>query len=412
MRPVDFEKERVESSIPAVFERCVVVDSSRPAVVSNGSILSYGELNTHANRLAHMLLQRGTRPGQVVAILADQGPPLVAAQLGILKAGAAFVPLDPSYPAQRNGYMLKDAGAAVLVSQDRHYASATSLAGASAEVLDLDALDTTVAVTDPGLAIDPGTLAYVLYTSGSTGRPKGVMQPHRSVLHNAERHRVYFGLTAADRQSLVYPCSVYGGTRDIYNALLTGASLHHYPLTTLGYAGLADWLREQRVSVFCSVVTVFRHFVRTLDGPDTLPDIRLVKLGGEAPASADLARFRAHFSRRCTLFCGLGSTEVGMARRFPVDHGTRLDGPGVPLGYPVDGVEVLLLDPERRPVPPQTIGEIAIRSRYITTGYLGRDDLNATVFGPVGEDGSRLFYTGDLGVLDEQGRLVHKGRLD
>lgn len=381
-------------------------------MVSAHDTLTYRELDTASNRVAHTLIAHGVVPGTIVAVLADQGLALITAQLGVLKAGAAFVPLDPRYPAQRNAYMLGDTRAPAIVTHAAHRALAESLAGPDVAVLDMQDPGSAQPTTDPGLAITPDMLAYVLYTSGSTGRPKGVMQPHRSVLHNARRHRNYFKLTPNDRQSLLYPCSVYGGTRDIYNALLSGASLHHYPLPELGHAGLADWLRDQRVTIYCSVVTVFRHFARTLDGPNTLPDIRLIKLGGEAPFASDIALFREHFARGCTLFCGLGSTEAGMARRFPIDHDTPLDGHGVPLGYAVDGVEVLLLDPHRKPVATGTVGEIAIRSRYITTGYFGRDDLNAERFITCPGSDERVFLTGDLGVMDEQGLLVHKGRND
>ncbi|XAM01308.1 alpha/beta fold hydrolase [Phycisphaeraceae bacterium D3-23] len=412
LQPIAFKTERAESSVPAAFESNTAADPTHLAVVSGNVKLSYGQLNAAANRVAHALLAQGTLPGEVVAVLADQGPPLITAQLGILKAGAAFVPLDPTYPQERNAYMLGDTRAAALITHTQHRALAHTLAADDTAALEMEALNPTLPATNPGLTIPADALAYVLYTSGSTGRPKGVMQPHRSVLHNAERHRAYFNLTPDDRQSLVYPCSVYGGTRDIYNALLSGASLHHYPLRDLGHAGLADWLREERVTIFCSVVTVFRHFARGLVGGNPLPDIRLVKLGGEAPFATDIALFRQHFDKHCTLFCGLGSTEAGMARQFPVQRDTPFDGPGVPLGYEVDGVEVLLLDEHRKPVPAGDVGEIALRSRYITTGYFGRDDLNAEKFLPTDDPDTRLFLTGDLGVMHADGLLIHKGRND
>ncbi|MFI4862275.1 MAG: amino acid adenylation domain-containing protein [Phycisphaerales bacterium JB063] len=410
--PIAFQLERAETSVPALFASAVDAGPDRLAIHSGGAGLTYRQLNADANRVAHALLARGTQPGDRVAILADQGPPLITAQLGVLKAGASFVPLDPTYPEQRNAYMLADAQAAALLTHTAHRPLAHTLSHDGPDPIETDTLDPALPTHNPDLGVDPGALAYVLYTSGSTGRPKGVMQPHRAVLHNAERHRTYFGITPDDRQSLLYPCSVYGGTRDIFNALLCGASLHHYPLRQLGHAGLAQWLREQRVTIYCSVVTVFRHFARGLQGPAPLPDVRLVKLGGEAPFASDIALFRQHFRQDCTLFCGLGSTEAGMARRFPIHRDTAIQGPGVPLGYAVEGVEVLLLDEQRRPVPTGAVGEIALRSRYLTLGYFGRDDLNAKKFLPTGDPDTRLLLTGDLGVMDDNGLLIHKGRND
>ncbi len=158
---------------------------------------------------------------------------------------------------------------------------------------------------------------------------------------------------------------------------------------------------------------MFRYFARELEGSDLFPHLKIVKLGGEAPYRSDVELFREHFCAHTVLSCGLGSTETGMSRRFPVMRDTPLEGSGVPLGYAVPGMDVLLLDEQRQPVGPGTLGEIAIRSRYIMQGYRGRDDLNARVLLPdPDDDQSRIFLTGDLGMMDAEGCLVHKGRKD
>lgn len=212
----------------------------------------------------------------------------------------------------------------------------------------------------------------------------------------------------------MYPCSVYGGIRDIFNALLNGAALYHYPVKDTGTMGLADWLVQHRITIYCSVATVFRHFARELSGANLFPDLRFVKLGGEAPYRADIELFRKHFNRDCSMLCGLGSTETGITRRYVIRPDTPIeDGESVPLGYPVDGMDIRLLDEDGSPVADGEVGEIAIRSRYVMRGYHGRDDLNAQVLRDVpDEPGVRVFFTGDLGQFDGQGRLIHRGRKD
>ncbi len=417
-----------EATLDRRFEAIVAAHPDRLAVDDDGRRLTYAQLNARANRLAHALLavvpqarQPLTDPTATprVGLFVDQGLDLATAVLASVKAGCAYVPLDPTYPDEKNRHMLADAGPAAILT----YASAADRADTLtpwplAKVL-IDAIPDDADAANPGLDIEPHRLAYVLYTSGSTGRPKGVMQTHRSVLHNAAVHTQDFRITPDDRQTLLYPCSVYGGVRDTWNALLNGASLHHYPVREAGYDGLQAWLSDHRISLYCSVASVFRHFARRIDESgqpaDTqrYADLRIIKLGGEAPLPADLQLYRRHFPDTCELSCGLGSTETGMSCRFPIHKDTILEGSTIPLGRPVHGMEVLLLDERRNPVAEGEIGEMAIRSRYITEGYLGRDDLNATVF-TRDESDPRLvtFHTGDLARRNAAGDYVHRGRKD
>jgi amino acid adenylation domain-containing protein len=410
MHEMAIDLNEAQTTISACFEEQAKRFADRTAIHSGDRVTTYGQLNASANRLAHGILEQLGEQKTTVALLLEQGVPLITGIFGALKAGKSFVPLDPSYPASRIQLMLDDAPTAI-VTNNTNAAHAAKLA-AGRPVINLDECAGRDDI-NPAVAIEPTDLAYLLYTSGSTGKPKGVMQDHRSVVHNMLRHRVAFKITEDDRQTQLYPCSVYGGTRDIFNALLNGAAIYHYPLRDLGHAGLADWLSEHRITIYCSVATVFRHFARELIGENLLPDLRIIKLGGEAPRLEDIELYRQRFCAHTEVSCGLGSTETGITRRFPVHRQTQWEGVGVPLGYEVPGVEILILDEDREPVPVGEIGELVIRSRYITRGYFGRDDLNQKVLLQDEQDPEvRLFFTGDLGVVDAQGCLVHKGRKD
>ena len=402
----------IDATLTQAFAASVALGGNRLALQTDTATLTYGELDAYSDRIADALVRAGIGSGSNVALMLEQGAAFISGALGVLKAGAAFVPLDPTYPIDRNRFMADDSRAACVLTHNASRHLATAIAD-DRFILNIDRLDDSPRPEPLAAIIQPDDLAYVLYTSGSTGKPKGVMQPHRSVTHNAHRHLVHFGLRRDDRQSLLYPCSVYGGIRDIFNALLCGAALYHYPVREAGYAELGKWIAEHAITVYCSVASVFRRFARTLEGTAMFEHLRIVKLGGEAPYATDVELFRNHFCSRTVFFCGLGSTETGMSRRYPMRAEDTLDTHAIPLGYGIDGLDVVLVDEERMPVAPGETGEIAIRSRYITTGYIGRDDLTANALTThATEPGVRTFYTGDLGRFDDEGRLWHRGRKD
>jgi len=401
-----------ETTIAALFERQAASHGSRLAISSGTLRLSYEELEARANRLAHAILARPGDPDGCIALLVDQGVAFTTALLAALKAGRAFVPLDPSYPEARLADVLADSGATRIVTQDRHAERAREVAGPAVEILSMDRDGAGRGDARPERRDDPTQVACILYTSGSTGKPKGVVHDHRTLVHNMLRHRVAWGITPDDRQTQLYPCGVYGGIRDLLNALLNGAGLYHFPLREEGYLGLARWIDQQGITIYCSVATVFRHFAHELGGSERFPQLRWVKLGGEAPHRKDVELFQARFSRNTRMMCGLGSTETGMSRFLLVDHDTRLEGTTVPLGYPVDGVDIELLGEDGAPVAPGETGEIVVGSRYVMRGYHGREDLDRALQADSQDPELRRFRTGDLGQIAEDGLLVHRGRKD
>jgi len=407
-----------EQSIGRCFELHALAQPGRLAISNDGGELTYADLNALADSRAQVLRQLGVQVGEPVAILQEQGAGFVAAMLGVLKAGGCFVPLDPNNPSGRNLQMLQDSGARILVTSAEHLGMAETLAAGGCEVVDVDRIAPVVdrqsaRAADPCVEVSPDSLACILYTSGSTGRPKGVVHDHRTLVHNALRHHEAFRITPNDRQTLLYTCSVYGGIRDILNALLSGASLHVFNVRKIGVEPLAEWLVRSRITLYCSVATVFRQLAATLTSREQFPDLRLVKLGGEASHRTDIELFRTHFPATCLLHCGLGATETGVVRHFFIDRHTGLDSDAVPLGYPIVDMDVLLLNEQGTPVVPGEVGEIVVRSRFISRGYWRQTELNERVFGVDPADPRlRIFRTGDLGVFRADGCLEHRGRKD
>jgi len=226
------------------------------------------------------------------------------------------------------------------------------------------------------------------------------------------RHANEFRIVPTDRFSLLYPCGVYGGIRDVFNALLNGACLCRYPLELEGLAPLGQWLADRRITIYCSVATLFRQLVRTLDDR-RLPDLRLIKLGGEVVFRDDFEAFKRQFEPGTLLSCGLAATEVGAVRQFFLDHRTRIEQARVPCGFPVEGVDVRIVNETGDEVAPGERGEIVVVGDYLSPGYWRRPELTARAFATDDSgDGKRTYRTGDLGFIRDDGQLVHAGRKD
>ncbi|MGH7411794.1 MAG: amino acid adenylation domain-containing protein, partial [Candidatus Methylomirabilis sp.] len=345
--------------------------------------------------------------------LLDHDAPLIGAILGTLKAGHFYVPLDASYPRERQRYILEDSQARLILTDNKNLNLATPLGGNGVAVLNIDELDTNIASENLPLSISPDSVAYILYTSGSTGRPKGVFQAHRNVLHNMLKYTNSVHLCPADRLSLLASAGFSASVTDILGALLNGASIFPFNLKEQSLEELADWLVREEITVYHSIPSIFRHLGQILTKEKGFPKLRLIKLGGEAVYRKDVELYRRCFADQCILYVGLGATEMGIIRLFLLDKRTEFPGDTVPIGYGTADTEVLLLDENGEEVRGGEVGEIAIRSEYLFPGYWRNLDLTRQVLYPDPRGGTRRVYrSGDLGRLLPGGCLVHMGRKD
>lgn len=415
-----FSLAATEQSIGARFAAQVVRDPTQPAVTSAGASYTYGELNAFANRIAHAILARReqTAAPDAVAILLNNDAPMLAAMLGVLKSGAPYVPFDPAFPQERLAYYWADAGATLLLTDGDHYVDAVALAGDPAQVIDIGALPADLSTTNPPVTVSPDAVAYIYYTSGSTGTPKSVYNSHRNLLHHIRRNTNIFCVAPADRFICLKSFSFAGALKDIYGALLNGASIHLYPLKQQGITRLADWLIEHEITIYNSVATVFRQLADTLTNRTdrTFPHLRIIYFGGERIKLSDLTAFQQHFGAHSLLVLGLGSTETGPVTAFYLDGQAQVESDTVPLGHAAEETEILILDEAGAPLPPAEGGEIAIQSAYLALGYWHNEELTCEKFVPVtaanGHRETRRYRTGDIGYLDENGCLYHLGRRD
>ena len=406
-----FPKEEIEGSVPARFGRIVREHGGRLAIRTEAGSLTYRELDEAANRSARELLSRSGSGAEPVVLFLPSGASLLAAMLGALKAGKFYIPLDPALDDGRNTALLRGAGARLLLCDRSSAERAGRLVPAGTAILPVEEIDPRPA-DDPGVAVSPDDVAYVLFTSGSTGEPKGVMQSHRNVLHNILKLTNGLHIQPSDRLTLLSSCSFGASVSDLYGALLNGAAVLPFDVRARGFRPLVDWLRKEELTLFHSVPSVFRQLAAALDGSERFSALRALKLGGEPVLASDFELYRRHFPRSCLFHVGLGATEMNVIRQWFADHDTVLPGPVAPLGYEVDGTEVVLLDDDGRPAEGDT-GEIAVVARTLPIGYWKRPDLTATAFRPVpGRNGIRLYRMGDLGRLLPDGCLLYLGRKD
>ncbi|NEB75230.1 amino acid adenylation domain-containing protein [Streptomyces sp. SID14478] len=389
-----------------LFEERAAADPDAPACHFEGSTVSYGELNARADRLARRLA--GAQG--IVGVLLPRGPELPAALLGTLKAGAAYLPIDPGYPADRIAWMLDDAGCRTVVSV-REVAGLLP-AGVTPVLLDADDTDDIEAAEatedsghGPAPVIDPASAAYVIYTSGSTGRPKGVVVEHRQVVEFVLAIVETFRLVPGDRvlqfANPAFDVSVF----DFFSALTSGAALVQAPVEVLHDM---DRLAELMRSTGVTVTDLPPSILAELDA-DAFPDLRGLFVGLE-PYPGDLVN-RWNIPGR-EFHNAYGPTEATVAC---IDHLVPdvLDGPP-PIGLPLAGYRAYVVDEQGDLAPAGVPGELCIGGTGVARGYLGRPGLTAEKFlpDPFGPPGSRVYRTGDLAIRRHDGVLTFHGRLD
>uniref|UniRef100_UPI00068E79D9 non-ribosomal peptide synthetase n=1 Tax=Streptomyces sp. NRRL F-5630 TaxID=1463864 RepID=UPI00068E79D9 len=400
-------------TLPELFERRAAASPDTVALSAGTERIAYQELNVRANRLAHRLIGLGVGPEDTVAVALPRSADLVAVALAVSKAGAAFLPVDPSYPAERIAYMLGNASPALTVTAAAH---AEGPVAGHGPVLVLDAGPSGEAGTgvpggsdhDPSDAdrvrpLLPEHPAYVIYTSGSTGAPKGVVVAHTGLAGLTADMAARFGIDASDRVLQFASPSFDASVMELLMALPNGAALVVPPEgTVLAGDTLAAFLAEQDVSLALIPPTVLAG-VR----PEAVPGLRTLLVGGEACPAELVARWRQ--GRR--VFNAYGPTEATICATTSGDL-TTAGTP--PIGTPVAGTRAYVLDEALRPVPQGVVGELYLTGPGLARGYLGRSALTSARFvaAPFGEPGARMYRTGDLVRVDPAGDLVYEGRAD
>jgi len=412
--PVALVEQPVWSALQAPFDQF----ADRVAIQDRNETLTFSDLKARIEGIAALIHTVDLGKKRAIGLLLTQGAPFVAALLATLKTGHYYVPLNPANPVESNRQFLHDAEARLLLADANHAAVATKTGEAICQVVDIDWSDQ---LSVNGLLANAptcetpaaGDLAGLFYTSGTTGQPKGVMQTQRNFLHGTHCFIRAMKIGPDDRLLLGYHGSTCAAVKNIFAGLLTGATLCPWNIAQDGSVAMADWLIQQRISVFYIFRSAFSQCMSVLPSDVRFPHVRAVMLSSEPVYDKDVAIWHQRFPAADLFINHLGSTEVGTYRRFTIDRATTISRGILPLGYPVEDKEVLLWNEEGEEVRPGDIGEIVVKSRYLALGYWKRPDLNASLFSaPQGPIEDRLFRTGDMGFMDSDGCLHSSGRKD
>ncbi|MEU3026955.1 amino acid adenylation domain-containing protein [Streptomyces incarnatus] len=400
----DTAREVPTGTFPELYAAQVTARPDAVAVIDEHGSLTYRELDERANRIAHHLIERGAGRDQLVGLCVERSGEMAAALLGIMKAGAAYLPLDPSYPADRLAHMLQDSGARLVVSQqklrDRLPETGATLVDLTADRAALDAHPATA----PDVALAPEDLAYAIYTSGSTGRPKGVLVSHSGIGNLAAVQVQAFDVTPGSRVLQFASASFDAAFWEVCMGLLTGATLVMGSKETLAPGEpLASYAAAHGITH----ATLTPATVAVLPEGHGLPDDATLVVAGEA-STADLV---ARWSRGRRMINAYGPTETTVCATMSAP----LSGATVPpIGTPIANFRVYVLDDALRPVPAGVRGELYIAGVGLARGYHGRPGLTAERFvaNPFGEPGERMYRSGDVARWNTDGNLEYLGRAD
>ena len=401
---VDFNRSAVAfprgATLHALVETQAAQRADALAVVQGTQALTYAQLNQRANRLAHHLLSLGVRPDDRIAVCVRRSPQMLVALLAILKSGAGYVPIDPTYPAERIAYLLEDSAPLAVLAE----ASTRDLLGA-APVIDLDGCDWAhLPDTNPQVpTLTPAHLAYVIYTSGSTGQPKGVMVEHATLENLVHWHNGAFDLHAGSHTASVAGFGFDAMAWEVWPALCVGATLHLPPqaVSNEHLDELLAWWRAQPLQVSFLPTPVAEYaFSRNLGHPT----LRTLLIGGDKlrqfPREQTFSVINNYGPTEATVVATSGAVEAGQ-----VLH----------IGRPMANAKIYLLDDQQRPVPAGVAGEVYVGGAGVARGYLHRPELNAERFldDPFSDaPQARMYRTGDLARWLSDGDIEYLGRND
>ncbi|HET9899274.1 MAG TPA: amino acid adenylation domain-containing protein [Streptosporangiaceae bacterium] len=413
-----------DESLPAAFWAQADRTPGAVAVSCGGESLTYAELDARAEWLARRLRSAGAGPGTLVGVCLGRGIDLVAALLGVLAAGAGYVPLDPDLPAERLAYMIQDAGVRLVVGK-----AGLTLPADGIEIVPPDGEPDAAARPEsdnsqfrtqqalPG----PHDVAYVLYTSGSTGRPKGVAVTHENVVRLLRSCQADFRFGSHDVWALFHSYAFDLSVWEMWGALLYGGRIAVVPYaTSRSPHDLMDLLIAEQVTVLTQTPSAFRGLTRVIAEAEPLAGdlaLRAVVFGGEALDPADLKPWYTRLGDRCPEMVNMyGITETTVHVTYRPIRPAEADCPGrSPIGRPLRDLRMYLLDQHLNPVPAGVPGELYVSGPGLARGYLGRPDLTASRFGPdpyADVPGARMYRSGDLARLTSDGEVEFLGRLD
>ncbi len=398
------------------FEETAAKSPEAPALTCGGVMLTYAQLNSQANQIAHRLIAEGVKPESLVALCMDRDALLIVSLLGILKAGAAYVPLDLSYPAERLAHIIEDSGASILLTQTKLLAQLPAHLGRTLCVDDASEGIADQPTANPATSVGLDHVAYVIYTSGSTGKPKGCMVTHRNVARLMKGTEAWYGFGREDVWTLFHSAAFDFSVWEIWGALLYGGRLVVVPfLISRSPVEFYELLSQEKVTVLNQTPSAFRQLMVVEESLSLPLSLRYVIFGGEALEMASLKPWFAHHGDaqpQLINMYGITETTVHVTYRPLTQSDTKA---GSVIGVPIPDLQLYVLNEHLEPQPLGVPGEMYVGGEGLARGYLNRPELTAARFIPdpfSSHADARLYRTGDLARMLAGRDLEYLGRAD
>lgn len=405
--------EYANITIHGRFEQMAGAHPNNIAVHHPERNLSYAELNKLSNQLAHKITEILGEGSSNVAFFMENCHYQVIAILAILKAGKAYLPLDTSFPADRNKKMLEDAGCELLITRESHAETCTEIIN-NRTIIYADDDFSNYPDTNPEINNDPGSLAILLYTSGSTGEPKGVMQSHRNMVQFIlERLNPLAPVTPEDKIAYYLSVGFSAHALPLLMGLLHGAQLVVFNIKKDKLKGFQDYIFDHGITYVMMIPSFLRHLTATVEKRKVLKSIKTLVLGGETLYRSDVEKARKILSPATTIINIYASTETYVARAFRMDYNTPIKGNIVPIGYAVEGMEIHITKEDGTDAELKQAGKIHIRSKFFTQGYWNNPELTSKdITRDENDPETFIFHTSDRGYFIDESCIVHAGRDD
>ncbi len=400
--------ESIEMSTVERFDSIAASFAEKTAIRFGNNELTYSELQTKSNILAQHISAIQTEQRQIAFFLSF-GIDQFVALFGILKARCAYVPIDTSWPAHRIEHSINDSHAKVVITDNANLGQVKALC-TNRLIINIDEIDFAKNTAQPESYPTADDIQHILYTSGSTGEPKGVYTNHRNQLHFVKRFSEFIDLGPDDTFAYYFSIGFSAHAMPSLGTLLTGGTLVMYDLKKNGFQGLAEFFNREKVTVCLMIPSVLRHFRATLDQDSKLNKLRILLVGGETLYFNDIKQILPFLKRKAEIINIYASTEMYLSFAYRIKNDTVLNQNIIPIGHPVEGIQLEIHNEDGQECEPDQVGEMIIYSPYSALGYWNNPEMTAQDFQQT--DQGWRFNSRDLAYKRSDGAFVHVGRKD